>query len=127
MRRMHLSDGNGDDTEILSKHMEIALQARRAGDLRRAESACEAILTVDPNRPEAWHLLGLLRSEGNDTSGAVELIRQAIDLDPTNARFHFSLAEVFQKLGQDQRARQVYSHARQLDPALVPVSEDFQD
>jgi hypothetical protein len=34
---------------------------------------------------------------------------------------------VFQQLGHEQRARQVYSHACQLDSALVPVSEDVQD
>ena len=97
------------------------------GDLQRAESACEAILTMDPNMSEAWHLLGLLRNEGNDTRGAIELIRQAIDLDPTNAQFHFSLASVFHSLGYEQRARHIYSHARQLDPALAPVSEDMQN
>ncbi len=107
--------------------MEMALEAHRVGNLQRAESACEAILTVDPNRPEAWHLLGLLRNQSNDARGAIELIRQAIDLDPTNARFHFSLAAVFRQLGHEQRARQVYSHACQLDSALVPVSEDVQD
>lgn len=126
MRRIHLSDEAPDDSDTLSKHMEIALQARQAGDLQRAESACEAILTLDPNRPDAWHLLGLLRDDGNDARGAIELLRQAIDLDPTNPQYHFSLAAVFQRLGHGQRARQVYRHARQLDPGLSPVLDDMQ-
>ena len=50
-----------------------------------------------------------------------------LDLDPTNARFHFSLAAVFQQLGHEQRARQVYSHARQLDSTLASVLDDVQD
>lgn len=127
MRRMYVSELRTKDSQTLSRSMENALEARRAGDLSRAEAACEAILTREPNRADAWHLLGLLRDEGDDLYAAVELIRQAIDLDPTNARYHFSLAAVFRKLGHEQRARQIYSHARQLEPAAAPVLAGVQE
>jgi tetratricopeptide (TPR) repeat protein len=81
-----------------------AVEHHRRGDLDRAERAYQAALAVDPNEPDALHLLGLVALQRGDPSRAVALIGRAVALRPVDATFHASLAEAYWGLRQIDRA-----------------------
>src|SRR5688572_19501895 len=74
--------------------LEIALQHHRAGDLHAAEAIYRQILAREPNCAEALHLLGVVRQAKGELPTALDLVQQAVRLNPQNALFHASLAEL---------------------------------
>ena len=77
-----------------------ALEYHQGGDLDRASRIYEAILAVDPNEPEALHLLGLVALQRGDPAQAAALIGRAVSLRPVDATFHANLGEAYWALGQ---------------------------
>ncbi len=77
-----------------------ALAYHERGDLDRAARIYEAVLAVDPDEPEALHLLGLVALQRGDPTRAAALIHRAVSLRPTEAIYHANLGEAYWALGQ---------------------------
>jgi protein O-GlcNAc transferase len=107
-----------NETEAVDETLEEILQAYHAGNKLHAEVLCENAVIRNPYNPDAWHMLGLLRNDSNDTKAAVKLICQAIDLNPANAKYYYNLGLIFDKSGERRRASESYRHALQLEPGL---------
>jgi 2-polyprenyl-3-methyl-5-hydroxy-6-metoxy-1,4-benzoquinol methylase len=73
--------------------LEEALEHHQAGRLGEAEHIYRAILRSQPHHPDASHLLGVVAAQRAQPERAVELIENAIRLDPTVAAYHSNLGK----------------------------------
>ena len=72
--------------------MEVAWRNYRAGSREDAAITSLRVLQVQPQNPDALHLLGVLAYEANDHHKAIALIGQAIRMHKTYAPMHGNLA-----------------------------------
>lgn len=97
-----------------------ARAAISAGKFADAEANCRRMLQLDPNYPEAIHILGFLAHRAGDIGRAVEMIGRAFELEPKNAVYAHNLADLHASAGQLDRAEQLYRRSVSLDPQFVP-------
>src|SRR5262249_15568524 len=77
----------------------FALEHHRAGRLSAAGQIYRQILAVQPQQPDALHLLGVIFSQAGNHAAAIEHIGRAIKLKPSEASFHNNLGEAYRSSG----------------------------
>jgi predicted O-linked N-acetylglucosamine transferase (SPINDLY family) len=97
----------------------IALGHHQAGRLQAAEQIYRQILAVEPNHPDALHLLGLIAHQVGRPDVAVEYLEAAVRVLGTSALVHYNLGEVYRALGRASDAMACYQRATQLQPAFA--------
>jgi predicted O-linked N-acetylglucosamine transferase (SPINDLY family) len=97
----------------------LALQYHQAGRLPEAEALYRQILQVEPNHPEALHLLGVMAHQQGQHELAVDYIGRAIAIKANEARFHNNLGATYRALGKLQEAMTHYQTAIALHPAYA--------
>jgi predicted O-linked N-acetylglucosamine transferase (SPINDLY family) len=96
-----------------------ALQLHQAGRLPDAEAAYRQVLAADPANHQALHMLGALASQLGQYAAAIELIGQAVRIEPTAASYHSNLGVAYQSVGKLQEAVGCYQQALTLQPDHV--------
>src|SRR5262249_23652491 len=99
-----------------------AIAHHRRGELEPAERIYRAILTRQPDDPEALHLLGVLVLQRGQPRQAIELIERAIAGNPAAAVFHGNLGEAYRACGELPRAAASYQTALRLQPEAADVA-----
>jgi predicted O-linked N-acetylglucosamine transferase (SPINDLY family) len=99
--------------------LDRALQHHRAGRVQEAEALYRQILQAQPRHPNALHLLGLIAHQVGQHGAAVDLISQAIAVNPAAAEFHNDLGEACRALGRLEDAEASYHRALALKPGLA--------
>jgi tetratricopeptide (TPR) repeat protein len=94
----------------IEQAIQIALQHHQAGRLAEAEAIYRQVLAVNPNHPDALHLLGTLRISTGQADGA-SLLRQAIALKPNFPQALSNLGEALRKQGQLDEAIECFRRA----------------
>ena len=79
----------------------MAIQHHQAGRLQAAEQIYRQILAVEPNHPDALHLLGVIAHQVGQHEVAVEHIGRAIGLNGNVAAFHSNLGAVHPCFAKD--------------------------
>jgi len=90
-----------------------------AGRIPEAEAIYRQILSTDPQNPDALHRLGVLEMQKGEHASAVELIGQAVKLNPQAAHFHASLGQALSASGRATDAVAVFEQALVIRPDLV--------
>src|ERR1700754_3589856 len=80
-----------------------ALELQQAERLPEAEELCHRVLARTPNHPLALYIIGTLGIDF-DIELALQYVARAVAAAPLNPYFHFSLAEIYQKLGEQHLA-----------------------
>jgi protein O-GlcNAc transferase len=85
----------------LDQALRLALHDFQAGNILQAEQLCLQILHMDINNAEANHLLGNITAQQKDKIDiAVQYIEKAIQRDPRNLQFHYSLGNILNNAGR---------------------------
>ncbi len=95
-----------------------AMAKHRTGNLDGAETLYKEILSIDPGDPDVLNLLGVLSLQCDRLEEAGQLIRRAINVDPTIAEYHYNLAEVLRSQGEADAAQKSYRQSLELNPQL---------
>ncbi|MEK7412468.1 MAG: tetratricopeptide repeat protein, partial [Planctomycetota bacterium] len=103
----------------IAEALNLALQYHQDGRLQEAEALYRQILQVQPDHPDALHLLGMIAHQGGQHQVAVEYIRRAIVLNPHAAEFQSSLGMVYRALGKLEEAVASYRQALTLKPEFA--------
>jgi tetratricopeptide (TPR) repeat protein len=94
----------------------IAIQHHQAGRWQAAEQIYRQILAVEPNQPDALHLLGVLAHQAGNHELAVQYIGRAIALQENVAAFHSNLGGAYYALHRIPEAVACYHRALELKP-----------
>jgi predicted O-linked N-acetylglucosamine transferase (SPINDLY family) len=97
----------------------------QAGRLPEAEALYRQILQVQPDHPDALHLLGLIAHHAGRYEAAVELIGKAICVNPTAAVFHVSQGEAYHAVNRIGEAAACYERALSLQPDLAQAHSNL--
>ena len=95
----------------------LAMVYDRRGETDKAIECYKRTLAINPDTPFAlnnlaWHYAG----RGKNLDEALELAQKAIALSPGNANFLDTLAEVYLKRGEKEKAIETFKKALNLDP-----------
>jgi tetratricopeptide (TPR) repeat protein len=101
------------------------LERHGRGDIGNAGQIYCEVLSADPLRPDALHLLGIVLHQMGNHSAAIDAISQAIALLPNAAHFHANLAEVYRAIGHAELADGCVYLALKLRPDRFAVTGDF--
>ena len=96
--------------------LELAGQQIDNGQLQQAETILQQILKQQPQHAGAIHLMGVLAHNAGKTIFAVELIGQAIEIQPNVAHFHANRGEMCRLLNRLDEAIYHGEQAIALDP-----------
>jgi tetratricopeptide (TPR) repeat protein len=95
------------------------LRLHQAGHFSEAERLYQKVLTINPQHPDALHLLGMIAYQSGRDEAAAELIRSAIAIKADAASYHSNLGNVLQSQGGLAEAGACYQRALVLKPDLV--------
>lgn len=84
--------------DTASSLFQQALHAHHQGLLNEAHGLYAHVSALDESHPEALHLRGVICLQWGQAAIGIELIQQALRLQPDNAKAHFNIANAF--LGQ---------------------------
>ena len=109
----------------ISEALAIAIQHLQGGQLHASEDICRQILAVEPNQPDALHLLGVNAHQAGKHTIAIDYIRRAIRLQGNVAFFHNNLGEAYRALHRISEAVACYRRAVELKPDLVEAHNNW--
>ena len=96
-----------------------ALEHHGAGRLQEARLRYVQILGAQPLHHASLHLLGVILFDSGEADAAIASISRAIEIEPGEAPYHFSLARVLQARGRAGEAIAAYRRTIALVPALA--------
>ena len=99
----------------LSSAHGATLQSSRE-DIEIARKAVQKALQLDPGLSDAWEMLGAMKTNSWDWTGAEEDLRRAIALNPNSAPAHVDLGFLLDDVGRLDEGWKEYQIAQQLDP-----------
>jgi len=91
------------------------------GRFDAAQAAYLEVLKWVPNHFQTLHLLGMLQYQIGNAAAAVDLIEQAIQLEPGHAAHHSHLGLALQALGRTDDALHHFGLALMHDPGYLPA------
>lgn len=108
-------------TDTADTLIDRGLAHQQAARYAQAAADYEAALALEPDHPDALHLLGLVAQQQGDHDAAGRWIDRAIAADPDAAEFHANRGEVFRSLRQFDQAIASYQRSLDLEPGRVEV------
>lgn len=106
----------------------LATARQRSGDFAGAEATLREILRETPGNPIALNNLGyFLLERGERLQEALELIKQAVAIDPRNPSYLDSLGWAYFQTGETEEAEKQLKEAVRLDSASSTIQEHLGD
>jgi Flp pilus assembly protein TadD len=97
--------------------LDLARHAMSVKDYRTAVRAAEEGQTAQDRYVEAWSIIARANSGLGRLDEAVFAAQRAVQLEPSNPHHHYTLAAVFEELGDWANALRCYETLARLDPA----------
>lgn len=95
---------------------EQALAFHRRGQLDDAEALYRALLQKYPRDFDLLHRLGMVQGQRNNFEAAINLIREALTVEPDNPAAHSTLGNCLKGINQHEQALVSYGRALALRP-----------
>ena len=110
--------GNDPKSSAMSVEQALnqAVRHHQAGKFAEAEKIYWQILQMQPNHPDALHLLGMIAFQSGQSQRAAELIRRAIAMNPSIAIYQNNLGMALRECGRIDEAAAAYRRAIELQP-----------
>ncbi|MDG2183504.1 MAG: sulfotransferase [Mariniblastus sp.] len=100
---------------------EEAVQKHQAGDLTAAAIGYAAVLKENSRHSDAWHFAGLIAHQMGNADDALQQIKYAIEIDPTNPEYFSNLASIFNSMGEQESALVSADKAIEISPEFAPA------
>jgi tetratricopeptide (TPR) repeat protein len=118
---------NNDEKKQIA-HLTLANARQTSGDYKAAEEILRNLLKQSPSNPFALNNLGyFLLERDQKIEEALGLIRQAVEIDPTNSSFLDSLGWAHFKLGKLGEAELYLKEAINNNPTSATIYEHLGD
>jgi len=93
------------DASLAEAHMDLGKVYLYQGRRDEARAAFEHAAALAPTDAYAPYYLATLLVDDGKYAEAVSLLQRSLEVDPLNPKAHYSLAQVFRRLGRDDEAR----------------------
>lgn len=103
----------------IAEALDVAVRHHQAGRLTLAEQIYRQILEVEPDQPDALHLLGVVHSQRGDYQTAIDYIGRAIRRKPSEAAYHSNLGIACRASGRLDEAVASFRRSLELRPDFV--------
>lgn len=97
--------------------------AQKRGNDRLARRMYNHVIELSPDYAEGWARSARLALEEDDLSRALSEATQALILEPRQFYAHWTLGNIFEKVGRTEEAYETYKEANRLYPELKPVKD----
>ena len=101
------------------------VQYYQSGKLQEAELCFQQVVKWQPDRLDAWQLLGRIAFEQKQYTKATERIEWAIELNPDYPDAHNNLGNVLRIQGKLEEAISSYRHALKLKPSYYQAHNNL--
>jgi Flp pilus assembly protein TadD len=98
-------EGGGEALRLL---LEEGQRLYEDGDIAAAENAFQRALLLDRDQPRTWNYLGGIFFRKSDFDGALQHFKQALMLNPRDARACNNIATTYDRLGEHEKAKAFY-------------------
>lgn len=102
-----------------------AREAHKQGELATAEELYRQVISVNPDDPDANHLLGVIHFQREEYDTALELIRKAVAVRPEHAATYNNLGSVEKALGRYDDALESFTNAIKLQPDFAEAHNNL--
>jgi predicted O-linked N-acetylglucosamine transferase (SPINDLY family) len=107
------------DPEIIARKLQETLGLLHQGKLDAAEALCREILRLDPREFNALQFWGAIAAQKNDLALALDLMGQALAINPAHAQTHYTRGRVLQSLGLHEDALAAFDATITHAPAVA--------
>ena len=97
--------------------------AQKRGNVRLARRMYNHVTELSPNYAEGWARSARLAFEEKDYSRALSEVTQALILEPRQFYAHWTLGNIFERIGRNEAALEAYREANRLYPELKAVKD----
>ncbi len=116
-RRLH--PGRPQVTPTIRKTLQKGIALQSQGKFREAEHCYQLVLRDNPNRPEAFNLLGLLALEANKPDASIMFLHKAVKASPKDPKYRNNLANSYILDEQPEKALIHLRKALSANPRLI--------
>jgi tetratricopeptide (TPR) repeat protein len=102
-----------------ARHLQVAADALREGDLGRAEQFLALLAETCPDEPEFLRLTAIAHDQRGESPEAIAAAQRALALRPDDALYENTMATVFTHAGRLDEAAAALAHACRLQPDLA--------
>lgn len=95
----------------MTEALQRALATHQAGRLAEAEQIYRTVLAMQPDHPDALHLLGVAAAQRGELEAARDLLSRARRIDPQSPEAHVNFAGMLTALGRHEEALANYDRA----------------
>ena len=88
-----------------------AIEYQKSGQLHKARELYNQVLQINPNHPDALHLLSGIAYQTGDNIAAEGLVTKAIELNPQFFLYHYNLGLILEALGKFDESVKAYEQA----------------
>lgn len=120
-----MSDSSGQVERPVHDIIADAFAHHQEGDLGSARQLCVDALGIDPEQPDAWHLLGALASQQGNFEEAIDLLRSAIRIKSAFPEALCTLGNTYKAAGDLDKAEGAFRQACHLDEHLAVVHNNL--
>ncbi len=113
---MIVSDETTTTPPDIQQLLEQGLSHFLAGRLSEAEDIYRQILAIEPQQPDALHLLGTVAFRAGNTKAAIDLIGRAISVKPTAAEYWGNISSILNAENRYEQAGVAASQAIRVRP-----------
>jgi|GEM_PF-340819 len=106
------------DPSFASGFYQLALIAKRDGDLNKAENYYRDAVTSDPAHYKSWYALGTLYSEMGNNSKAIESLKMSISINASYEKSYYVIGKVYE-------SQKNYTQATQNLKRAIEVNKQY--
>src|SRR4051812_13287780 len=107
--------------------IQLAVRHHTAGQLPQAEMIYRQILGINPNHPDALHLLGMIAFQTGHVPVAADIVARSLALAPNVSHFHDNFGKIMQAMGRRKEALAAFARAVEIDPKAIDARSRLVD
>lgn len=118
-------DALKEDPKFISTYNNLAqclVNRNDEGDLQEALKLLNQAAKIEPNNVGTRHALAVLKERNKDNNGAIDEYKKILEMQPLNMRAIANLSELYYRIGDKEKAREVIQTAIKLKPPEQQLS-----
>lgn len=115
-KKTHPSAADASKANTIAATVAMGRHYHARGQIKPAEGCYRQVLALDPNNPDALHLLGVVEFQANRFEEALKLIKRAIRGNAQDPAMFVNLGLAYRRTNNDEMAIEAYQAGLAIDP-----------